>query len=349
MKRLLYKSNQITIIRVLLIPIFVWFLTSEMPYKDYFAAFVFIMLSLSDGLDGYIARKRNEITSIGKIIDPISDKLLTGTALIFLVIIDKLPAWMAIVIIAREIIITAIRMIALTKKIVISASGLGKAKTFSQIVAIIMLIINFPGGWWVMLLAVTISSISGIDYIIKASHKLEERIINLPNIITAARFALIPLYLVLVFRGSLDKALLLFIILGVSDKLDGLFAKMTKQQTSFGKIFDSFTDWSLILGSFLAFFLTNLLHPIWFIVMVIPSFVNSIIKLLYLKKDRDVVLVPIAQSAVAITYLTIAIVLFDYTYKYWFLGLMISLIYVAMFRYLYLAWIRFNKIKKKKN
>ena len=110
MKHLLNKANQITIIRILLIPIFVAFLLSNLPYKDYIAAFIFIILSLSDALDGYIARKRKEVTEIGKIIDPISDKLLIATALIFL-INRGVEAWMAIAIVAREVMITAIRFL----------------------------------------------------------------------------------------------------------------------------------------------------------------------------------------------------------------------------------------------
>ena len=111
MNCLFYKANQITIIRVLLIPIFVLFLLSDLPYREYFAAFIFIVLSLSDALDGYIARKRKEVTEIGKIIDPIADKLLIAAALIFL-INRGVEAWMAIAILAREVIITAIRLIA---------------------------------------------------------------------------------------------------------------------------------------------------------------------------------------------------------------------------------------------
>ncbi len=338
MKKLLYISNQITIIRILLIPIFGVFFLSNLPYKRYIAAGIFILLSLSDGLDGYVARKRKEVTSIGKIIDPIADKLLIGTALIFLVVDNSIDAWMAIVIIGREIIITIIRLIALIKGIVISASMLGKAKTVTQIIAIVMLILNIPGGWWVMLLAVIITLISGINYAYKAATIIEERIINIPNMITAARLLLIPLYLVLLFKGLIEKALFLFIFIGLSDKLDGLFARITRQKTRFGKIFDSFTDWSLIMASFLSFYFLGILKLYWLILMIIPSFVNGIVKLFYLKKEKDVILTPIAQTAVAFTYITVGIILFNFVYKYYFLIIMIILIYVAMFRYLFLIY-----------
>src|SRR3989344_8884038 len=114
MNHLFSKPNQITIIRILLIPVFIYFLISEPPYKDYLAAFVFIVLSLSDALDGYIARKRKQITELGKLIDPIADKLLISAALIFL-IGKGIPLWMGIVIILREWIITGLRMIFVSK------------------------------------------------------------------------------------------------------------------------------------------------------------------------------------------------------------------------------------------
>ncbi len=343
MKQLLYKSNIITIIRILLIPVFAAFLLSNLPYKDYIAAFVFIILSLSDALDGYIARKNKEITEIGKILDPIADKLLIGVALIFL-IGRGVDAWMAIAIITREVIITVIRLIALVSGIVISASILGKIKTISQTIAIIAVILNIPYNGHLMLIAVIITLVSGIDYLIKASKNIEEKIINLPNIITAARFALIPLYMVMVFRSSINKALIILIIIIATDKLDGLFARMTKQTTTFGRIFDSFTDWSLILLSFVSFYFVGFLELYWLVLMIIPSAVNGFIKLFYFKKEKDVILAPIAQIAVAVTYFTIAAVLINFAYKQQFLVAMVVLIYIAMFRYVYLFWKKGGRI-----
>ncbi|MBL7054622.1 CDP-diacylglycerol--glycerol-3-phosphate 3-phosphatidyltransferase [Candidatus Woesearchaeota archaeon] len=335
MKRLLYKSNQITLLRVLLIPVFLLFLSSNLPYKEYISAFIFIILALSDALDGYIARKRKEVTELGKIIDPISDKLLIGAALIFL-IGRGVDAWMAIAILGREIIITAIRLIALARGIVISASMLGKAKTISQILAIILVILNIPGSWYFMLVAVIITLVSGVDYAIKAAMTIEEKIINIPNMITTGRLFLMPLYLIMLFRGLTEKALLIFIVIGLTDKLDGLFARITKQKTTFGKIFDSFTDWTVILVSFIVFYILGFLEFYWIVLMLIPSVVNSIIKLFYLKKEKDVILAPIAQIAVGFTYLTVAAVLINFIYKYYFLIAMLIFVYLAMFRYLYL-------------
>jgi len=335
MKHLFGRANQITIIRILLIPVFVVFLLSDMPYREYISALIFIVLSLSDALDGYVARKRKEVTEVGKIIDPIADKLLIAAALIFL-IGKGVDAWMAVAILGREAIITVIRLIALTRGVVISASILGKAKTVVQIIAIIAVIINFPYNWYFMLAAVLITIWSGIDYAIKATKSIEERIINIPNMITAGRFALIPLYMVMLFRGYIDKALLIFVIIGLTDKLDGLFARLTKQTTTFGKIFDSFTDWSLILVSFVSFYFIGFLELYWVILMIVPSVINGVIKLFYFKKEKDVILVPVAQVAVGFTYLTLVMVLFNFTYKYLFLVIMLAFIYVAMFRYIYL-------------
>lgn len=343
MKQLLYKSNLITIIRILLIPVFAAFLLSSLPYKNYIAAFVFIILSLSDALDGYIARKNKEVTEIGKILDPVADKLLIGTALIFL-IGRGIDAWMAIAIIAREVLITIIRLIALVRGIVISASILGKIKTVTQTIAIIAVILNLPFSWHLMLIAVIITLVSGVDYAIKAAKNIEEKIINIPNMITAARFALIPLYLTMVFMNNIDKALIIIIIIIATDKLDGLFARITKQTTTFGKIFDSFTDWMLILLSFIAFYFVGFLELYWIILMAIPSSVNGFIKLFYFRKEKDVVLAPIAQIAVAVTYFTVAAVLIDFVYKQQFLIAMVILIYTAMFRYIYLFWKKGGRI-----
>src|SRR3989338_7856201 len=150
MKHFFSKPNQITIIRVLLIPIFIYFLLLDFPYIEYFAAFIFIILSLSDALDGYMARKRKEITELGKLLDPIADKLLISAALVFL--IDKgIATWMAIIIIAREWIITGLRLIFVSKGTVISASILGKLKTITQTIGILLVILKFQFAWHVML------------------------------------------------------------------------------------------------------------------------------------------------------------------------------------------------------
>ena len=165
--------NKITILRVVLIPIFIVFLYVKIRYVEYIAALAFIILALTDALDGYLARKRKEITNLGKLIDPLADKLLISAALIFL-IGRGVPAWMAFVIIAREFAVTGLRLSASSKDVTIAASKWGKIKTISQIVAIVAVIINFPFNWWFMLVAVILTLVSGVDYFLKARRFLKE-------------------------------------------------------------------------------------------------------------------------------------------------------------------------------
>lgn len=164
--------NKITLLRILLIPFFIILLYIEVRYIEYVAALVFIILALTDALDGYIARKRKQVTKLGKLADPLADKLLVSAALIFL-IGKGVPAWMAFLIIAREFIVTGLRLV-LSDKVTIHASNWGKIKTISQIVAIVAVIIHFPYSWYFMLVAVILTLISGVDYFIKARRFLRE-------------------------------------------------------------------------------------------------------------------------------------------------------------------------------
>jgi len=164
--------NKITILRIILIPVFIILLYVDIEYIEYVAALVFIILALTDALDGYIARKRKEITKFGKLADPLADKLLISAALIFL-IGRGVQAWMAFLIIAREFAVTGLRLV-LSDKVTIHASKWGKIKTISQIVAIVAVIIHFPYSWWFMLIAVVLTLVSGVDYFVKAREFLKE-------------------------------------------------------------------------------------------------------------------------------------------------------------------------------
>ncbi len=126
----------LTIIRILIIPIFI----IEAPANPQFGAFLFFVASITDFLDGYFARKFKQITKLGIILDPIADKLLVITALIILVDLVRIPAWIATVIILREFIITTLRFYALSRGIVIPAENAGKAKTVLQMIAILFLL-----------------------------------------------------------------------------------------------------------------------------------------------------------------------------------------------------------------
>lgn len=168
-------ANKITIARILLVPIFMFFLLTNIPYGVTIAALIFIIAALTDSLDGYIARSRNQITKLGKFMDPLADKLLVTAALVSLVQMDRLPAWVTVIIISREIIVSVFRAVAASEGIVIAASPWGKAKTVSQIVAILALLfnnfpfslLNIPFDTIAVWAAVILTVISGFDYINK--------------------------------------------------------------------------------------------------------------------------------------------------------------------------------------
>lgn len=165
-------ANKLTIARIILVPVFMIVLLNKIPYGMYIATGIFTIAAITDTLDGYIARSRNQITKFGKFIDPLADKLLVTAALVSLVQMDKLPAWIVVVIISREYTISILRAVAASEGVVIAASGWGKLKTISQIVAIIAILIdnypfsliNFPFSSIALWVAVILTIISGIDY-----------------------------------------------------------------------------------------------------------------------------------------------------------------------------------------
>jgi CDP-diacylglycerol---glycerol-3-phosphate 3-phosphatidyltransferase len=159
--------NTLTLLRILLVPVIVVALLDETPNGDAIAAGVFALAALTDGLDGWIARNRGEITTFGKLMDPLADKLLVTAALVSLVSLGRLEAWVAMVIIAREFAVTGLRAVAAERGVVIQASWLGKVKTILQIAAIIALIAVDPTPLGVDILvyvAVAATVISGVDY-----------------------------------------------------------------------------------------------------------------------------------------------------------------------------------------
>jgi CDP-diacylglycerol--glycerol-3-phosphate 3-phosphatidyltransferase len=192
--------NRLTLLRILMVPLFMIFL---LPFPDwvvnmsvlaqikpnlqninefinnfgkYISAIVFILAASTDGLDGYIARKRKQVTNLGKFLDPIADKLLVTAALIALVGRNELTAWAATIIISREFIVTGLRLVAAADGVVISASRWGKIKTITQMIAIIAILIeNYPIAWFInfpfdryaMIVAVIVTIYSGYDYVAK--------------------------------------------------------------------------------------------------------------------------------------------------------------------------------------
>lgn len=169
-------ANKLTMSRIFLIPVFMLVLLIRIPYGNFIAAAIFIIAASTDGLDGYIARKRKEVTTFGKLIDPLADKLLISAALICLVEMKEISGWIAVVIIAREFFVTGIRSIAAGEGVIIAASKLGKVKTVTQIVAISAILLNdFPlsllgivFGKYAMYVAVFFTIWSGLDYYLKA-------------------------------------------------------------------------------------------------------------------------------------------------------------------------------------
>lgn len=195
-KKIMTPSNMITIARICLVPVFVvallspwpdWFGMHDLisnPVKSIIACAIFILISCTDWLDGYLARSRNEVTDFGKFADPLADKILVIAALLALVELQVLPSWPVLIIITREFIVSGIRMLAATKGHVIAASWYGKAKTVTQIIAIVLFLLKdsvvFPDlnssmhlqlyviAWVVMGVALLLTVVSMFDYIKKA-------------------------------------------------------------------------------------------------------------------------------------------------------------------------------------
>ncbi len=176
--------NKLTLLRVILIPFFVVFLLTDfVPYHYLIALVIFIVASLTDMADGKIARKYNLITNFGKFMDPLADKLLVCSAMICLIPLGQLAAWIVVIIIAREFIISGFRLIASDNGVVIAASYWGKFKTTFQMMMVIVLILElqFPNvvfHWLGVILtwvALALTVISLIDYIVKNKDVLKEQ------------------------------------------------------------------------------------------------------------------------------------------------------------------------------
>lgn len=174
-------ANKITVFRVFLVPIFMFVLYSDFAGSTYVAAIIFILASLTDTLDGYIARSRNLVTNFGKFVDPLADKILVSAALISLVGLGKVPAWVVVLIIAREFSITGFRVIAASEGVTIAASPLGKFKTITQLIAISLLLlnnfpfqsINIPMDMIMLYISLFFTVVSGVDYVLRNKDTLK--------------------------------------------------------------------------------------------------------------------------------------------------------------------------------
>lgn len=186
-------ANIVTSIRILLVPVFFVAFVSPWPewfpewseaelFKPWLAALLFVVLACTDALDGYLARSRGEVTNFGKFMDPLADKILVAAALLALCELQVLPAWVALVILTREFIVSGLRMLAASEGVVIAASWYGKAKTVFQIIAIVMFIIKdshpfkadptvetafYVISWIFMIIALVLTVVSMLDYLAK--------------------------------------------------------------------------------------------------------------------------------------------------------------------------------------
>jgi nicotinamide-nucleotide amidase len=187
-------ANWITLVRMTFIPVFLVFLLGQfgnnpawVEWRPWLAAIVFIVLASTDAVDGYVARSRNEVTTFGKFIDPLADKLLVTAALVGLVQLAVLPGWIAIVIISRDLVVSGLRMVAVAEGKVIAASSSGKVKTVFQIIAIVGFIVKDSRvlatyltesgaaafgvlSWIIMCVALVLTIVSAVEYFYHARH-----------------------------------------------------------------------------------------------------------------------------------------------------------------------------------
>jgi CDP-diacylglycerol---glycerol-3-phosphate 3-phosphatidyltransferase len=171
--------NVLTVLRIMLVPVVVVALLGNTPAGDVLAAVVFALASLTDFVDGRLARARGSITTFGKLMDPLADKLLIIAALLSLVSLNRLEAWVAMVIITRELAVTVLRLGATQAGVVIGASIFGKVKTCMQIAAILALIAVHGEPLWVSLLlyaTVAVTVLSGLDFIFGLRRQLQAQV-----------------------------------------------------------------------------------------------------------------------------------------------------------------------------
>jgi CDP-diacylglycerol---glycerol-3-phosphate 3-phosphatidyltransferase len=172
--------NLVTMGRVLFVPFVLYFMDNYSPVRSLIAASLYLIASIGDGVDGYLARSRRQVTVLGKFLDPVADKLMVTAVLVFMVALGRVPAWLVVVLVARDFAITGLRSIASTEGIVIAASRGGKIKTALQLVGLIMLLVHFrypllglgvnvdfnSAGLVVLYLSLGASLISGVDYVL---------------------------------------------------------------------------------------------------------------------------------------------------------------------------------------
>jgi CDP-diacylglycerol--glycerol-3-phosphate 3-phosphatidyltransferase len=177
-----YVPNLLTYARIACIPFVLYFIDNYSPVRSFVAMLIYLGAALTDSLDGYIARKYKQISVLGKFLDPLADKLIVTSVLVYLTSMDRVPPWLTVALLAREFAVTGLRSIATTEGLVISASDSGKQKTALQLVGTLFLLIHFPYPLWgyesvlinfhavglvTLYLALAMSWISALDYFLK--------------------------------------------------------------------------------------------------------------------------------------------------------------------------------------
>jgi len=202
--------NSITLSRIASVPLLIWALSPKFPThgfpgeQEILASIIFILASITDGVDGYLARRRGQITTLGILLDPLADKLMVATGFILLVQYNPrvMPPWIAVLVIGREFLVSGLRSIASAEGFTIEASELGKLKTVTQIVAVVAAILNHRWDYWnfwgfpvgVHLIAVTavywmtiVSVISAVDYFVGFWNKVDRALFPLHKVIRRPR------------------------------------------------------------------------------------------------------------------------------------------------------------------
>lgn len=177
-------ANKITLLRIALVPIFMAFLLVDNMVCRIVALLIFVIAAATDGIDGYIARHYNQITTFGKFVDPLADKLLISAAFVVLLFYDRMSPWALMIVLAREFIVTGVRLVAVAEGTVIAASMWGKIKTVSQIIAVIAAIVLMGDSFsqvsgklitdiliWV---STIITVLSGVEYVVKNRSLLQD-------------------------------------------------------------------------------------------------------------------------------------------------------------------------------
>ena len=159
--------NKISVFRIFLVFVLFVILYSPIKYNLYIGAVIFLIAAITDGIDGYIARSRKLVTNFGKFVDPLADKILVVSALVYLVYAQIIPDWMVIIIVVRDFAVLGLRILAASQGTIIAASKIAKVKTNAQIIAVIFALLRWPYNWWIMLLAVLLTLYSGMDYLWK--------------------------------------------------------------------------------------------------------------------------------------------------------------------------------------